>query len=199
VAIAVAGQIPATSQQLLQQLRTPTARQQATPWVPVPREAVIPRVRTVRSAPGVTLLFAFPPLLVSHRELLLHLWGAQLQRACAACPGWAQTAALQWHVMGSTHMLEVTLTTATGVHMSSENLGRDATAKLGGYRPSLAMVAAAQTMLASRAAVAHSNLAEHTAAYLEVRPKESAEQVHAILDALSRYLAEPRTTILRNK
>jgi hypothetical protein len=196
MAIAVAGGIPATSQQLLQQLGAPLQlTRQADAWSPPPPTAASPlSMQTMRGPPGVTLLFAFPPLAPQQCNLIQYLWGQYLQSECDQCRGWAQSAALQWHVLGSAAVLDVTLTVPAGIHRTGEQLSQEATRKLQQYRPSAATLHAAVKTLEARDTVVQSTLVRRTAAFLEP-PRPDAQ---AVLELCRAHLAAPQTTILRS-
>lgn len=199
MAIAVSGNIPSSSQQLLQQLGAPRQLQhEVEPWHPP--AAMLrspPRTHTMRGHPGITLLFAFPPLLHrQQRQLIQYLWGEYLQSECDQCPGWAHTAVLQWHLLGQQQaLLEVTLTVPAGIHLAGPLLGQQATQKLQQYRPSQDRLQAGLTTVAAQETVAQSTLAARTAAFLE--PAAACSEIGKVLELTGTYLAAPHATILR--
>lgn len=194
MAIAVSGTIPATSQQLLQQLAAPLPlTREVEAWQPPPSALCAPpHTKTMRGRPGITLLFAFPALDRRHRLLIQYLWGAYLQGECDKCPGWAQTASMQWHLLGRQALLDVTLTVPAGIHLAGPVLGQQATQKLQQYSPNEDTLQAGMATIAAGETVAQSTLAARTAAFLE-----PAACPRSVLELTRTHLTAPQTTIVR--
>ena len=191
MAIAVSGHLPTGSQDLLQRLsRPPTLTHEAVKWTPPAAAApALPVNPTVRGAPGIRLLFSFPPLSRRQRDLIQVLWGQHLQEQCRQCRSWATACSLHWHVLGErVHVLDVALTTPRGIHLSGEQLAAEATQRLQQFSPTPDAQAAAHRTLAARRQVAQGTLLKHTLQYLEA-PHQSSDVV-----ALCRaHLREPCT------